>query len=409
VKDEKTPRVAILGAGPIGLEAALYARYLGYEVRLFEQKEVAHHVLCWGNTAMFTPFRANCSPLGIAALDAHGRDRELPASDTILTARAWAEEYLIPLSETDLVADTIHVGHQVLAVGRKTSRKLDDSEPTSRAGEPFRLVARHTGGRESLFKADIVIDATGVAGNPNHLGRGGLPILGEAQARQHFEYGIHDFSPERCSDFADQDILVVGCDVGAALTVVALNKLALQDPTIRVNWIAPDASDPYEPVARVSQDPIAKRDELARQANRIAADPDSAVTYLADTSIESAYWDDTRQRFDVGLHGHHAGEHQYHRIMAHVGYHPDRSLYRELRVRECHKDESAVAELGGVTAGPDTLRLTEPNFFILGAKSRGRAGGFQFADGISQIRDAFTIIGGRADLDLYATFEQYRL
>ena len=30
-------KIAILGAGPIGLEAALYDRYLGYEVDVFER------------------------------------------------------------------------------------------------------------------------------------------------------------------------------------------------------------------------------------------------------------------------------------------------------------------------------------------------------------------------------------
>ncbi len=34
-----TPAViAIIGAGPIGLEAALYGRYLGYDVRLFDAR-----------------------------------------------------------------------------------------------------------------------------------------------------------------------------------------------------------------------------------------------------------------------------------------------------------------------------------------------------------------------------------
>jgi NADPH-dependent 2,4-dienoyl-CoA reductase/sulfur reductase-like enzyme len=37
--------VAILGAGPIGIEAALYARFLGYDVLLFDQGKVAGNVL----------------------------------------------------------------------------------------------------------------------------------------------------------------------------------------------------------------------------------------------------------------------------------------------------------------------------------------------------------------------------
>ena len=62
--------IAILGAGPIGLEAALYARYLGYSVQVYERHEVAGHVKRWGHIRMFTPFQMNCSSLGLAALAA---------------------------------------------------------------------------------------------------------------------------------------------------------------------------------------------------------------------------------------------------------------------------------------------------------------------------------------------------
>ena len=36
-----TPRIAILGAGPVGLEAALYARSLKFSVALYERGRAA--------------------------------------------------------------------------------------------------------------------------------------------------------------------------------------------------------------------------------------------------------------------------------------------------------------------------------------------------------------------------------
>ncbi len=42
------------------------------------------------------------------------------------------------------------------------------------------------------------------------------------------------------------------------------------------------------------------------------------------------------------------------------------------------------------------------HFYILGRKSYGRDGRFTMTDGYRQIRDVFSIIGGRAGLDLYA-------
>ena len=52
-------RLAILGAGPIGLEAALYARFLGYDVVVYETGDVAASVRQWGQVRMFTPFGMN--------------------------------------------------------------------------------------------------------------------------------------------------------------------------------------------------------------------------------------------------------------------------------------------------------------------------------------------------------------
>jgi hypothetical protein len=45
----------------------------------------------------------------------------------------------------------------------------------------------------------------------------------------------------------------------------------------------------------------------------------------------------------------------------------------------------------------------ERNFYIVGAKSYGRNSQFLFAHGLNQIRDLFTIIGGRSTLNLYNT------
>ena len=78
-------RIAIMGAGPVGLEAALYARYLGYDVDLYEQGRVAEHVLRWGHVRMFSPFGGNRSPLGVAALKAQDPAWQAPADDALLT------------------------------------------------------------------------------------------------------------------------------------------------------------------------------------------------------------------------------------------------------------------------------------------------------------------------------------
>ena len=50
--------------------------------------------------------------------------------------------------------------------------------------------------------------------------------------------------------------------------------------------------------------------------------------------------------------------------------------------------------------GAQTLRNPEPSFFILGAKSYGRNPNFLLRTGFEQVREVFTLITGKTDLDL---------
>ena len=50
-------RIAILGAGPIGLEAGLYARQLKMPFTIFEQGRIGEHVLRWGYAHVFEHWR----------------------------------------------------------------------------------------------------------------------------------------------------------------------------------------------------------------------------------------------------------------------------------------------------------------------------------------------------------------
>ena len=59
--------------------------------------------------------------------------------------------------------------------------------------------------------------------------------------------------------------------------------------------------------------------------------------------------------------------------------------------------------LDQTSAGPETLLNPEPDFYVLGAKSYGRDSRFLISVGLDQIRELFTIIGDRPDLNLYAT------
>ena len=56
------PHVAVLGAGPIGLEAALAVAERGWPFTVYEAApHIAAHVRDWGHVRLFTPWDMNVS------------------------------------------------------------------------------------------------------------------------------------------------------------------------------------------------------------------------------------------------------------------------------------------------------------------------------------------------------------
>jgi thioredoxin reductase len=404
-------KIAILGAGPIGLEAAIYARFLGYEVAVFEAGEVADSVRRWGHVRMFTPFGMNRSPLGLAAIQAQDESYCPPADDELLTGYEWANRYLLPLSQTDLLADCLRLQTIVLQIGKAEMLKGDLPGHADRGDFDFRLLVRNGSGEERIETADAVIDASGVFGQANFLGHGGIPAVGEIAVREQLESYLPDIAGKDRETYAGKHTLLIGGGYSAATNLVALAQLAREAPGTRITWItrreaAAAAGGPIDPIPG---DRLPQRAQLAWQANALAADPSSGVTYWPATAVEKI-----EPGFNVTLSGAHAGNLACDRIIANVGYRPDHSLYEELQVHECYASQGpmklAAAMLGQAaadcldqqTCGPQTLLNPEPNFYILGAKSYGRKSNFLLSVGLEQIREVFTIIGDRPTLDLYA-------
>ncbi len=171
-------RIVVIGAGPIGLEAALYARFLGYEVAIYERGRVADRVRQWGDASMSTPWRANVTSLGMAALRAQDTLWTPPSGNSLLTGPDWAAQYLVPLSQTDLLADNLYERTEVLSVvrqARPSEEPVDDEdeddvgEDEDERDEPsFTIWVRNSAGRERPDTADVVIDAAGLILSGQH-------------------------------------------------------------------------------------------------------------------------------------------------------------------------------------------------------------------------------------------------
>jgi thioredoxin reductase len=406
-----SPRIAILGAGPIGLEAALYARTLGLAVTVYERGRVGEHLQRWGHVRLFSPFGMNATPLGRAAVQAvRGRDA-LPADGDLLTGREYVARYLEPLAQAELLKGCLRLNTTVLHVGRRSFLKEDDPGDSRRAKSPFRLLVKEGSNPERAEEADVVLDCTGTYGQHRWLGAGGIPAVGETAAEPFIAYGLEDVCGERRNYYAGKNVLVVGGGYSAATTVCALADLAEQHPDTWVIWLA--RSDRTWPLRRLAGDPLRERDRLALRANTLATRDEGNVEFHPQSLIEAVECSGRDQGFKV--RGRIAGQPhtwEVERLIANVGYTPHRDLYRELQVHECYASlgpmklaallgqgpEDCLKQAGH---GPESLRLPEPNFFILGAKSYGRNSTFLLRIGFEQIKDVFTIITGKAGLDLY--------
>jgi thioredoxin reductase len=400
------PHIAILGAGPIGLEAGLYAASLKLPFRIYERGKVGEHLRRWGHIKLFTPFGMNSTSLGRATL----RDATLPGDQDILTGREHVAAYLEPLARSSLLNGKIHAETTIVAIGRKSYLKEEYPGDPRRARQPFRLLVRDAKGQERVEEADIVLDCTGTYGNGRYLGDGGIAAVGELAARAHIACGVEDIVGEKASYYADRTVLVVGAAHSAGTTVCQLAALAAKSPSMWIIWLARRTAS--QPIRRVMNDPLRERDLLASRANMLATRGEGHVEFHPGSVVE-AIEQVGKEGFKVTARvGSQLRSWEVDRIIANVGYEPDNRLYRELQVHECYASfgpmnlaAALLKHQGGDcltigSQGPATLKTTEPNFYILGMKSYGRAGNFLMRTGFEQVREVFTLLTGKPDLDL---------
>jgi 2-polyprenyl-6-methoxyphenol hydroxylase-like FAD-dependent oxidoreductase len=169
------PRAAIIGAGPIGLEAALAAGEHGFDVRVYERAPtVGGHVRRWGHVSLFTPWDMNVSPrMAVALGDCAPTGAHLP------TGAQLVDELLEPVAQTQSLAGRVQTSTTVVHVAREGLLKNEEVASPERARRAFRLLVAGPDGEQRLEQADIVIDATGTYGNPNRLGGGGIDAVNE--------------------------------------------------------------------------------------------------------------------------------------------------------------------------------------------------------------------------------------
>ena len=125
--------IAVVGAGPLGIEAALYGRYLGYNVRLVEATSVGSSLASSAEQPLpMLPDRC-LSPLAVSAINAQSPDS--PAYTLPTTIGQWIETALIPLTQSDLLSGRLlcparvtRIDHVTIESDAGEDDEVDDEE-----------------------------------------------------------------------------------------------------------------------------------------------------------------------------------------------------------------------------------------------------------------------------------------
>lgn len=398
----RTPeRIAIIGAGPVGLEAALVAAEAGLPFTVYESAEgVGGSIEEWGHVRLFTPWSMNLSERARRRLESRGA--VVPAPDDCPTGAELVREGLAPIAREADIAPHIRYGTSVLHVGRERRVKNDEIGTPARAETPFRLLLRNADGVESVEHADVVLDCSGSWSVPNALGSGGVPAPGESSLDHLIHRRIPDLLDEDVAEaFQGGRILLVGAGHSAQTAARDLAALVDRAPDTRVTWLirSPQPTFDAQP-----DDPLPARAELAEQAGAIVLDSGGPFEIRTGRTVQAltATPDGIRVSLEEGETV------DVDRIVALTGSVGDRSIHAQLQIHECYATQGpmklAAALLSSGSAdclaqeshGADTLRNPEPGYFILGSKSYGRNTTFLLKVGYDQVDEVFSLIGGRA-------------
>ncbi len=389
--------VAVIGAGPVGLAAAARLVERGLTPLVVERgASVGAALRAWGHVRLFSPWRYTIDEAVRALLAPTGWIE--PDPDAFPTGAEIVRDYLVPLARHPALAPHLLLGAEVTAITRDG---LDKTRSADRAARPFLVRWRDARGGEHTRRVRAVIDASGTWFQPNPMGVDGQPVPGEAVVHARIAYGIPDVLGAERDHYAGARVLLVGGGHSAINAALDLLRLREQAPGTELIWaLRRRALDRL--VGGGANDQLPARGALGLAAQRAIAE--GALTLLAPFSAAAI----ARRGDAVEVDGTHDGRPvtlTADRIIVATGFRPDLTPLRELRVALDPALEAppALAPLidpnlhscGTVPPhGAAELAHPEPGFWIVGAKSYGRAPTFLMITGYEQVRSVVAAIAG---------------
>ena len=390
--------VAVIGAGPVGLAAAAHLLERGLDPVVLEAgPAVGHAMRQWSHVRLFSPWGYNVDKAAGRLLAPTGWNS--PEPQAYPTGGELVESYLAPLATLTALKDRIRTQARVTGIGRVG---LDKVKTVGRAQAPFELRYRNGAGEATLL-ADAVIDCSGTWFSPNPAGASGLPAIGEDLAKDRIAYGMPDVLGAQRVRYAGKAVAVLGAGHSAAGTLIDLATLAREVPETRIIWLL-RGGDPAKSFGGGANDKLAARGAVGLMlADLVAKGSLRVETSFRVTRIESA---EPGLRIAATMAGD-TREVMADELIVATGFRPDLGFLKELRLGldpalEC---PPALAPLidpnehscGTVRPhGAQELAQPEPNFYIAGMKSYGRAPTFLMLTGYEQVRSiAAELVGDR--------------
>lgn len=367
-------RLAVIGAGPTGIAAAIGAIERGFDVTLLEKGNVGDALRSWGTTRFFSPLHMNISP----------RMRELLGNsipdDALLSGAEMIGRVLRPLAEREPLRGRIRTNTRVTAIGRRGLTRSDYAGHPLRAERPFRVVLNEN----ETIEVDIVLDATGGYAVPNAIGAGGLPAPGEKEVNTIRTLSALDAARD---ELRGKRILLVGDGHSAANAILMLAELS--DASTRVTWAVRRPN--RRPCEEVVDDPLPERATVVGAANALAETPPDFLRVERRAMVGSF----TRRAGGIEVRLTNDRVITVDHIVAFTGFRPNGGILRELTVETSPVTEGAarlyraIANVTDCLTVPrlsrDDLASGEPNFYFVGSRSYGSASSFLLRTGLAQL------------------------
>lgn len=381
--------VVVVGAGPVGLAAAAELLERGLTPLVLEQDSVAGAAVSrWHHVRLFSQWSELVAPAAGRLLEPTGWQR--PNGEAYPTGAEWADRYLRPLA--DVLGTRVRFGAEVVGVARQGRDRVVDA---GRDSEPLTVHVRHRDGREERLTARAVVDASGTWGTPNPLGGDGLPALGEHAAADRITYRVPNLAdPDVRARYAGRHVALVGSGHSALTALVALAEFA------RISWVlrrgtvgnafGGGAADQLP--ARGALGQLAKAMVTAGHVTTVTGFRTEAVERQADGRLDL-----------VSVGGHRLSG--VDEVVVLTGFRPDLSWLSELRLELDATLQAPVTlaplidpnvhSCGTVYPhGVKELAHPEPNVYLAGMKSYGRAPTFLAMTGYEQVRSIAAALAG---------------